>query len=94
MSSVASSISSLGSTITRPSKTIGCAVGVKHIAYGNVGSSSSSIKGGTKRDFFIEVWDISGHERTWMLQKLFRRWLLQYDCKIEEGFSVIGLRSL
>ncbi|KAJ6798523.1 small GTPase LIP1 isoform X1 [Iris pallida] len=52
-----------GSAITRPSQTIGCAVGVKHITYGNAGSSSSSIKGDAERDFFVELWDISGHER-------------------------------
>uniref|UniRef100_A0A6N2LYG5 Uncharacterized protein n=1 Tax=Salix viminalis TaxID=40686 RepID=A0A6N2LYG5_SALVM len=52
-----------GSSITRPPQTIGCTVGVKHITYGNSGSSSSSIKGDSERDFFIELWDVSGHER-------------------------------
>ncbi|KAI4317187.1 hypothetical protein L6164_025078 [Bauhinia variegata] len=52
-----------GSSITRPSPTIGCTVGVKHTTYGNSGSSSSSLKGDSERDFFIELWDVSGHER-------------------------------
>ncbi|KAG6571382.1 Small GTPase LIP1, partial [Cucurbita argyrosperma subsp. argyrosperma] len=52
-----------GSSISCPSQTIGCAVGVKHITYGNAGSSSSSINGDSERDFFVELWDVSGHER-------------------------------
>ncbi|CAK9316306.1 unnamed protein product [Citrullus colocynthis] len=52
-----------GSSISCPSQTIGCTVGVKHITYGNAGSSSSSIKGDAERDFFVELWDVSGHER-------------------------------
>ncbi|KAK4382510.1 Small GTPase LIP1 [Sesamum angolense] len=46
-----------------PPQTVGCTVSVKHTAYGNSGSSSSSMKGDAERDFFIELWDISGHER-------------------------------
>ncbi|KAK9272161.1 hypothetical protein L1049_002532 [Liquidambar formosana] len=52
-----------GSSIIRPPQTIGCSVDVKHITYGNSGSSSSSIKGDSERDFFVELWDVSGHER-------------------------------
>uniref|UniRef100_A0A803KW90 Uncharacterized protein n=1 Tax=Chenopodium quinoa TaxID=63459 RepID=A0A803KW90_CHEQI len=52
-----------GSTVTRPSRTIGCSVNVKHITYGSPSSSSNSIKGDAERDFFVELWDISGHER-------------------------------
>ncbi|KAB1210405.1 hypothetical protein CJ030_MR6G025436 [Morella rubra] len=52
-----------GSSIARPPQTIGCTVGVKHITYGNSGSSSSSIKGDGERDFFVELWDVSGHDR-------------------------------
>ncbi|KAJ4828091.1 sphingosine N-acyltransferase subunit lip1 [Turnera subulata] len=52
-----------GSSISRPPQTIGCTVGVKHIIYGNSGSSSSSIKGDAERDFFVELWDVSGHDR-------------------------------
>lgn len=52
-----------GSAVARPAQTIGCAVGVKHITYGSAGSSSNSIKGDAERDFFVELWDISGHER-------------------------------
>ncbi|KAG7035249.1 Small GTPase LIP1 [Cucurbita argyrosperma subsp. argyrosperma] len=52
-----------GSSISCSSQTIGCTVGVKHITYGNAGSSSSSIKGDAERDFFVELWDVSGHER-------------------------------
>ncbi|XP_010261072.1 PREDICTED: uncharacterized GTP-binding protein At5g64813-like isoform X2 [Nelumbo nucifera] len=52
-----------GSSIARPPQTIGCTVSVKHITYGISGSSSNSIKGDTERDFFVELWDVSGHER-------------------------------
>ncbi|KAL2907258.1 Small GTPase LIP1 [Bienertia sinuspersici] len=52
-----------GSSTTRPSRTIGCSVNVKHITYGNPSSSSNSIKGDAERDFFVELWDISGHDR-------------------------------
>ncbi|KAJ8774362.1 hypothetical protein K2173_011611 [Erythroxylum novogranatense] len=52
-----------GSSITRPSQTIGCTVSVKHITCGNSSSSSSSIRGDSERDFFVELWDISGHDR-------------------------------
>nr|VDC67557.1 unnamed protein product [Brassica rapa] len=52
-----------GSSIHRPSQTIGCTVGVKHITYGSPASSSSSIQGDAERDFFVELWDVSGHER-------------------------------
>ncbi|BBG96267.1 Ras-related small GTP-binding family protein [Prunus dulcis] len=52
-----------GSSIARPPQTVGCTVGVKHTTYGNSGSSSSSIKGDAERDFFIELWDVPGHDR-------------------------------
>ncbi|KAF8118409.1 hypothetical protein N665_0005s0172 [Sinapis alba] len=52
-----------GSSLHRPSQTIGCTVGVKHITYGSPASSSSSIQGDAERDFFVELWDVSGHER-------------------------------
>lgn len=35
----------------------------QHITYGSPGSSSNSIKGDAERDFFVELWDVSGHER-------------------------------
>lgn len=52
-----------GSSISRPSPTIGCSVDVKHITYGSPSSSSNSIKADAERDFFVELWDISGHDR-------------------------------
>ncbi|KAJ6678070.1 SMALL GTPASE LIP1 [Salix viminalis] len=52
-----------GSSSVRPPQTIGCTVEVKHISYGSSSSSSSSIKGNSERDFFIELWDVSGHDR-------------------------------
>ncbi|XP_052189246.1 small GTPase LIP1-like isoform X2 [Diospyros lotus] len=37
---------------------------MKYTTYGGSGSSSSnSMKGDSERDFFVELWDISGHER-------------------------------
>lgn len=35
----------------------------QHITYGSPSSSSNSIKGDADRDFFVELWDISGHDR-------------------------------
>ncbi|XP_074308647.1 small GTPase LIP1 isoform X1 [Silene latifolia] len=52
-----------GSSFVRPSQTIGCSVDVKHITYGSPSSSSNSLKGDGERDFFVELWDVSGHER-------------------------------
>ncbi|KAF3781965.1 putative GTP-binding protein [Nymphaea thermarum] len=52
-----------GSAISRPRQTVGCTVDVKHITYGSSGSSSSSMNGDCGRDFFVELWDVSGHER-------------------------------
>ncbi|KAL1831346.1 hypothetical protein ACET3Z_000997 [Daucus carota] len=52
-----------GSSCARPPQTIGCNVGVKHTTHGSSSSSSNSIKGDTERDFFVELWDVSGHER-------------------------------
>ncbi|KAF6146349.1 hypothetical protein GIB67_020443 [Kingdonia uniflora] len=52
-----------GSSIAHPSQTIGCTVSVKHTTYGSPGSSSNSIKHDAERNFFVELWDVSGHER-------------------------------
>nr|XP_043635326.1 small GTPase LIP1-like [Erigeron canadensis] len=52
-----------GTTIKHPSQTIGCTVDVKHLTYGTPSSSSDSVKGDKEREFFIELWDVSGHER-------------------------------
>ncbi|KAF3440474.1 hypothetical protein FNV43_RR18758 [Rhamnella rubrinervis] len=60
-----------GSSVARPPQTIGCTVDVKHTSYGNSGSSSSSLKGDSERDFFIELWDVSGHDRYKECRSLF-----------------------
>lgn len=60
-----------GSSVTRPPQTIGCSVNVKHITYGSPSSSSNSIKGDAERDFFVELWDISGHDRYKECRSLF-----------------------
>ncbi|KAL6223055.1 hypothetical protein ACLB2K_006445 [Fragaria x ananassa] len=60
-----------GSSTARPPQTVGCSVGVKHTTYGNSGSSSSSIKGDAEREFFIELWDICGHDRYKECRSLF-----------------------
>lgn len=36
---------------------------VQHFTYGSPGSSSDSAKGDKDREFFIELWDVSGHDR-------------------------------
>eukprot|EP00252_Welwitschia_mirabilis_P004665 TRINITY_DN14961_c0_g1_i2.p1 TRINITY_DN14961_c0_g1~~TRINITY_DN14961_c0_g1_i2.p1 ORF type:complete len:334 (-),score=72.34 TRINITY_DN14961_c0_g1_i2:285-1286(-) len=44
--------------------TVGCTVSVKHIPYGGSSTASSlSANGERDRDYFIELWDVSGHER-------------------------------
>ncbi|XP_050380276.1 small GTPase LIP1 [Argentina anserina] len=60
-----------GSSTARPPQTVGCSVGVKYTTYGNSGSSSSSIKGDAEREFFIELWDICGHDRYKECRSLF-----------------------
>ncbi|KAH9608208.1 hypothetical protein KSS87_022717 [Heliosperma pusillum] len=52
-----------GSAVARPNPTIGCMVSVKHLTYKSSASSSYSLKSDMERDFFVELWDISGHER-------------------------------
>ncbi|KAI3792741.1 hypothetical protein L2E82_06629 [Cichorium intybus] len=52
-----------GTTIAHPSQTVGCTVDVKHFTYGTPSSSSDSVKGDKDREFFIELWDVSGHDR-------------------------------
>ncbi|MCO5597630.1 hypothetical protein L7F22_051711 [Adiantum nelumboides] len=51
-----------GIPIVKPRRTVGCSVEVKHM---NCGGSSSSLStlAGKERDFFVEIWDLSGHER-------------------------------
>ncbi|TVU47766.1 hypothetical protein EJB05_07375 [Eragrostis curvula] len=51
-----------GSAIARPSQTVGCTVGIKHVTYGSAGGSSNNISD-AERNFFVELWDVSGHER-------------------------------
>jgi hypothetical protein len=36
---------------------------LQHITYGSPGSSSNVIKGDAERNFFVELWDVSGHDR-------------------------------
>ncbi|RZC44032.1 hypothetical protein C5167_036980 [Papaver somniferum] len=52
-----------GSRVRRTSPTVGCTVSVKHTSYGGSGSSSNNVRGDTERGFFVELWDVSGHER-------------------------------
>ncbi|KAI3996244.1 hypothetical protein MKX01_026712 [Papaver californicum] len=52
-----------GSRIRRPLPTVGCTVSVKHTSYGGSASSFNNIRGDTERGFFVELWDVSGHER-------------------------------
>ncbi|KAK6924161.1 Small GTPase [Dillenia turbinata] len=52
-----------GSSVARPPQTIGCTVDVKYVTCGNSGSSSSSVTTEAERHFFIELWDVSGHDR-------------------------------
>ncbi|XP_057806966.1 small GTPase LIP1-like isoform X1 [Salvia miltiorrhiza] len=60
-----------GSSIAQPPQTIGCSVSVKHITYGSSTNSSNNIRDDSDRDFFVELWDISGHERYKECQSLF-----------------------
>ncbi|RLN16688.1 putative GTP-binding protein [Panicum miliaceum] len=51
-----------GSAIARPAQTVGCTVGIKHITYGSAGGSSNNVSD-AEMNFFVELWDVSGHER-------------------------------
>ncbi|KAK3151013.1 hypothetical protein QOZ80_3AG0240550 [Eleusine coracana subsp. coracana] len=51
-----------GSAISRPSQTVGCTVDIKHVTYGSAGGSSNNVSD-AERNFFVELWDVSGHER-------------------------------
>ena len=44
---------------------------LQHITYSSPGSSSNSIKGDAERNFFVELWDVSGHERYKECRSLF-----------------------
>ncbi|KAF7054699.1 hypothetical protein CFC21_062334 [Triticum aestivum] len=52
-----------GSAIARPAQTVGCAVGIKHVTCGSAGGSSNNISNDAERNFFVELWDVSGHDR-------------------------------
>ncbi|GLJ17786.1 hypothetical protein SUGI_0310690 [Cryptomeria japonica] len=53
-----------GVPVSNIQQTVGCKVGIKLMTYGGSGSSSStSSKGEKDREFFVELWDVSGHER-------------------------------
>ncbi|KAH6808218.1 Ras-related small GTP-binding family protein [Perilla frutescens var. frutescens] len=60
-----------GSSIAQPPQTIGCNVAVKHITYGSSANSSNNIRADSDRDFFVELWDISGHDRYQDCRSLF-----------------------
>lgn len=60
-----------GSSIARPSQTVGCEVGIKHVTYGSAGGSSNNISSDAERNFFVELWDVSGHERYKACRSLF-----------------------
>ncbi|KAL5975480.1 hypothetical protein ACLOJK_019802 [Asimina triloba] len=69
-----------------------------HTTYGNSGSSSTSVKGDAERDFFVELWDISGHERYKDCRSLFYSQInvngeLKADMEValnpEESWSVV-----
>lgn len=52
-----------GTSVSHLQQTVGCTVGVKHMSFGGSTSSSTSTKGEKERDFFVELWDVCGHER-------------------------------
>ncbi|KNA09654.1 hypothetical protein SOVF_151600 [Spinacia oleracea] len=52
-----------GSALARPPQTVGCAVSVKHVNYRSSASSSNGLEGDVNRNFFVELWDVCGHER-------------------------------
>ncbi|XP_047967384.1 small GTPase LIP1-like isoform X2 [Salvia hispanica] len=60
-----------GSSIAQPPQTVGCNVAVKHVTYGSSTGSSNNIRSNFERDFFVELWDISGHERYTDCRSLF-----------------------
>ncbi|KAK9748705.1 hypothetical protein RND81_02G074500 [Saponaria officinalis] len=46
-------------------------VSVKHLTYKSSASSSDGLKGELERDFFVELWDVCGHERYKACRSLF-----------------------
>lgn len=53
-----------GTSVSHLQQTVGCSVGVKHMTCGGSSSSSSTSNNGERvRDFFVELWDVCGHER-------------------------------
>ncbi|KAJ4784354.1 Ras-related small GTP-binding family protein [Rhynchospora pubera] len=70
-----------GSSLSRPPQTIGCTVSVKHLTYSNANgatsssTSSNSIKphSDSVRHFFVELWDVAGHDRYKDSRSLFYR---------------------
>ncbi|KAH9330907.1 hypothetical protein KI387_003015, partial [Taxus chinensis] len=86
-----------GTTVSNIQQTVGCNVGIKFMTYGGSGSSSStSSKGEKERDFFVEMWDVCGHERYKDCRSLFYSQINGLDLNPELGESIgagFGLRS-
>ena len=66
---------------------------LQHITYRSSGSSSNNIEGDKERDFFVELWDISGHERYKDCRSLFysqingKQWV---SSSSENPYHVLG----
>ncbi|BBN15930.1 Rab-like protein 3 [Marchantia polymorpha subsp. ruderalis] len=58
------------SPITNPRRTIGCAVDVKHLVYKEPITSPFNSRQ-KDREFFVELWDVSGHEQYRQCRSLF-----------------------
>jgi hypothetical protein len=43
----------------------------QHVTYGSAGGSSNNISSDAERNFFVELWDVSGHERYKACRSLF-----------------------
>lgn len=44
---------------------------MQHVTYGSSTGSSNNVRSNFERDFFVELWDISGHERYTDCRSLF-----------------------
>ncbi|KAL3680386.1 hypothetical protein R1sor_023342 [Riccia sorocarpa] len=59
------------SPVTNPRRTVGCAVDVKHLVYKEPVSASPFNSRPKDREFFVELWDVSGHEQYKQCRTLF-----------------------
>lgn len=75
-------------------------INIQHTTYGTAGGSSNSIKGDAERDFFVELWDVSGHERYKDCRSLFysqingKKYIILLELVFETNLYLIGITAI